>query len=159
MCVDKELSILGENIKLVSVEGYLAWSGKIRKGQRRRLVKENQKTEIGLLRVLCTMVRSLNFILKAINSLQRISCRERSHLSLKDQSVGSVENGWVLNICWVNEWFLNSTLDLTIWWFFKLHYKYWQIAEINISEWWSSSMGEDKIVPNFSEHKKMGNFP
>ena len=48
MCVDKELSILGENIKLVSVEGYLAWSGKMKKGQRRRLAKENQKTDIGL---------------------------------------------------------------------------------------------------------------
>lgn len=93
MYVDKELSILGENMKSVSVEGYLAWSGMIKKGQRRRLVKEDQKTEIGLLRVLYIMVRSLNFILQAINNLQRIFCRERSQLSLKDHSVGSVENG------------------------------------------------------------------
>ena len=93
MYVDKELSILGENMKSVSVEGYLAWSGMIKKGQRRRLVKEDQKTEIGLLRVLYIMVRSLNFILQAINNLQMIFCRERSQLSLKDHSVGSVENG------------------------------------------------------------------
>ena len=66
--------------------------------QRRRLVKEDQKTEIGLLRVLYTMVRSLNFILQAINNLQRIFCRERILFSfrrdnVKDHSVGSVENG------------------------------------------------------------------
>lgn len=46
MCVDKELSILRENVNSVSVEGYLAWSCMIKKGQRRRLVKEGQKTEI-----------------------------------------------------------------------------------------------------------------
>lgn len=41
----------------------------VRKSQRRRLAKENKKIEIGLLRILYTEVRSLHFILKAMNNL------------------------------------------------------------------------------------------
>lgn len=104
----------GIEYKSTSVEGNLAGTSMIRKGQR-RLVKEEQKTEIGQLRILHTRVRSLNFILKAMSNLWRIFCRDRSDLSLKDHSGGSVVNGWVLNICWVNEGFLNVTIDLTIW--------------------------------------------
>lgn len=54
----------GIEYKSTSVEGNLAGTSMIRKGQRRRLVKEDQKTEIGQLRILHTRVRSLNFILR-----------------------------------------------------------------------------------------------
>lgn len=131
------------------IQPKVEWSGRVRKEGWKKIRKQ---LETGLLRFFYVMARSWNFIFKAMNNLWRIFFRERSDLPLKDHSVGSVENGSVLNICWVNEWFLNITLDLSIWWFFKLYYKYWQIGKVNNSEWWSGSNEEDRIAPDFSEH-------
>lgn len=131
------------------IQPKVEWSGRVREESWK---KSRKQLETGLLRFFHVMARSWNFIFKAMNNLWRIFCRERSDLPLKDHSVGSVENGSVLNICWVNEWFLNITLDLSIWWFFKLYYKYWQTGKVNNSEWWSSSNEEDRIAPDFSEH-------